>query len=173
MNSELTSVDIRPPTALRNPLHAKTISAIVPSSRQTESRLAASEVERMAFDVKELMIDITKAWEGPLGCHPSKITPTLGCGYSCLPTMFVCHPSVLTTTLLVCKLGTYTCFAGSMLTCGGTIYCAGTEEPTILFQGIDHETLRAVKAQLHEALEEVEQHEKRLAETAKKPGKGK
>ena len=125
----------------------------------------------MAFDVKELMIDITKAREGHLGCHPSVITPTLGCGH--LPTMFVCHPSVLTTTLLVCKLGTYTCFAGSILTCGGTIYCAGTEEPTILFQGIDHETLKAVKAQLHEALKEVDQHEKRLADTAKKPGKEK
>jgi hypothetical protein len=124
----------------------------------------------MAFDVKELMIDITKAREEYVGCHPSLITP-IGCGHNCLPTMFVCHPSVYTTTLLVCRLGTYTCFAGSILTCGGTIYCAGTEEPTVLFQGIDHETLKAVKAQLHEALKEVDKHEKRLAETAKKPGK--
>ena len=129
----------------------------------------------MAFDVKELMIDITKACEQPIGCHPSKIviTPTLGCGYTCLPTMFVCHPSVVTTTLLVCKLGTYTCFAGSILTCGGTIYSAGTEEPTVLYQGIDQETLKAVKAQLHRALEEVERHEERSAETAKKPAKRK
>jgi hypothetical protein len=128
----------------------------------------------MAFDVKELMIDITKAQEGQLLCHPSVITPTVGCGYySCHPTMFVCHPSVRTTTLLLCRFGTYTCFGGSILTCGGTIYCAGTEEPTILFQGIDHETLKAVKAQLHEALKEVDEHEKRLAETAKQPGKEK
>src|SRR5271169_762942 len=129
----------------------------------------------MAFDVKELMIDITKAGEGLLGCHPSKMTITVTwgcCGTICHPTVFACHPSVPTTWIL-CKLGTYTCFAGSIVTCGGTIYCAGTEDPTIVFQGIDQDALKAVKAQLQNALKEVEQHEKRLAEPAKKSAKGK
>ena len=127
----------------------------------------------MAFDVKELMIDITKAGEGLPGCQPSKMTITLGCfGTICHPTVFACHPSVQTTWIL-CKLGTYTCFAGSIVTCGGTIYCAGTEDPTILFQGVDQDALKAVKTQLQNALKEVEQHEKRLAEPAKKSAKGK
>jgi hypothetical protein len=128
----------------------------------------------MAFDVKELMIDITKAGEGLLGCHPSKMTAvTWGCcGTICHPTVYVCHPSV-PTTWIVCTLGTYTCFAGSIVTCGGTIYCAGTEDPTILFKGVDQDILKAVKAQLQNALKDVEQHEKRLAKPTEKSAKGK
>jgi ribosomal protein L6P/L9E len=53
------------------------------------------------------------------------------------------------------------------VTCGGTIYCAGSNDPTIIVQGIDREALTAVKAQLNAALKEVDQYEKRLANTTK------
>ncbi len=98
------------------------------------------------------------------GCHP-----TIFCGY---PT-FQCQCTYQITyhcfnpTFVPCQFGTYTCF-GSILTCGGTIYCAGSNDPTILFPGIDQQTLTAVKAQLNSALKEVEEYEKRLAEAAKK-----
>ncbi len=115
----------------------------------------------MAFDVKELMIDITKAGSAQLGCFHF----TINCGYPsfchCTYQITFCNPTY------ICKFGTYTCLA-SILTCGGTIYCAGSNDPTILFQGIDQETLTAVKTQLHAALKEVEQHEKQLAAASKK-----
>ena len=117
----------------------------------------------MAFDVKELMIDITKAG-AHFGCQP-----TIFCVYPsfhCLCTYQITYHCI-NPTFLPCRFGTYTCF-GSILTCGGTIYCAGSNDPTILYQGIDRETLTAVKAQLSSALKEVEIQEKRLAETGKK-----
>ena len=103
----------------------------------------------MAFDIKELMVDITKA----------------------SPEQWGCHPSLHTTTIVPCNLGTYTCFAGSIVTCGGTIYCAGTEDPTLLFKGMDREVLEEIKAQLQNALKEVEQREKKLAEAPAKSAK--
>ena len=66
-----------------------------------------------------------------------------------------------------CQLGTYTCF-GSILTCGGTIYCAGSNDPTILYQGIDRDTVVKLKEQLKRALDEVVLQEKRLADVGKK-----
>jgi hypothetical protein len=115
----------------------------------------------MAFDVKELMIDLTKVGT-QLAC------PNTFCGfpsYHCFCTYQItfCHQP----TFLPCKFGTYTCF-GSIVTCGGTIYCAGSNDPTILFQGIDRATLTAVKAQLNAALKEVAIQEKRLTDAAKK-----
>src|SRR6516162_411731 len=70
----------------------------------------------MAFDIKELMVDITKASPEQWGCHPSILPPTCGCTYH---TVMLCHPSLHTTTIVPCNLGTYTCFAGSIVTCGG------------------------------------------------------
>jgi hypothetical protein len=122
----------------------------------------------MAFDIKELMVDITKASPEQWGCHPSILPPTCGCTYH---TVMLCHPSLHTTTLVPCNLGTYTCFAGSIVTCGGTIYCAGTEDPTLLFKGMDREVLEEIKAQLQNALKEVEQREKKLAEAPAKSAK--
>jgi hypothetical protein len=122
----------------------------------------------MAFDIKELMVDITKASPEQWGCHPSILPPTCGCTYH---TVMLCHPSLHTTTLVPCNLGTYTCFAGSIVTCGGTIYCAGTEDPTLLFKGMDREVLEEIKAQLQNALKEVEQREKNLAEAPAKSAK--
>ena len=170
----------------------------------------------MAFDVKELMIDITKV-SGPIICNP-----TAGCYASgggcyasgggcyasgggcyasgggcyasggCQPT--VCHPTVIcpaatfhclcslhctygvlthcTPSIQPCKFGTYTCL-DTRITCGGTIYCAGTENRTILYQGIEREVLTEVKAQLHSALKEIEQLEGRVAEEAKEGKKAK
>ena len=118
----------------------------------------------MAFDAKELMIDITKAGLPHIPCNPTF------CGYPtfhCLCTYQVtvhCFPG---STILPCRIGTYTCY-GSIFTCGGTIYCAGSNDPTILYQGIDRETLETIKAQLQSATKEVEQQEKRLAEAGKK-----
>jgi|SRR6516162_3874424 len=122
----------------------------------------------MAFDIKELMVDITKASPEQWGCHPSILPPTCGCTYH---TVMLCHPSLHTTTIVPCNLGTYTCFAGSIVTCGGTIYCAGTEDPTLLFKGMDREVLEEIKAQLQNALKEVEQREKKLAEAPAKSAK--
>ena len=122
----------------------------------------------MAFDIKELMVDITKASPEQWGCHPSILPPTCGCTYH---TVMLCHPSLPTTTIVPCNLGTYTCFAGSIVTCGGTIYCAGTEDPTLLFKGMDREVLEEIKAQLQNALKEVEQREKNLAEAPAKSAK--
>ncbi|HVP53812.1 MAG TPA: hypothetical protein VMU45_02370 [Candidatus Eisenbacteria bacterium] len=122
----------------------------------------------MAFDVKELMIDITKAGSAQYACHP-----TIFCGYPtfhCLCTYQITY-HCFQPTFLPCKFGTYTCFAGSVVTCGGTIYCAGSNDPTILVQGIDRETLTAVKTQLTAALKEVDVAQKRLAESAKKAAK--
>jgi hypothetical protein len=117
----------------------------------------------MPFDVKELMIDITKAGT-QFAC------PNTFCGYPtfhCLCTNQITWHCIQP-TLLPCQFGTYTCFAGSIVTCGGTIYCAGSNDPTIIVQGIDREALTAVKAQLNAALKEVDLYEKRLANTAKK-----
>ncbi len=119
----------------------------------------------MAFDVKELMIDITKVGNV---CYPTIVF----CGihtYTCLCTFqfTICHHLP---TFVACKFGTYTCF-GSIVTCGGTIYCAGSNDPTILYQGIDRETLTAVKAQLTAALKEVDAVQKRLAGSSKKTAK--
>jgi len=122
----------------------------------------------MAFDIKELMVDITKASPEQWGCHPSILPPTCGCTYH---TVMLCHPSLHTTTIVPCNLGTYTCFGGSIVTCGGTIYCAGTEDPTLLFKGMDREVLEEIKAQLQNALKEVEQREKKLAEAPAKSAK--
>ena len=71
-----------------------------------------------------------------------------------------------TGTILPCKFGTYTCI-DTRITCGGTIYCAGTEDRTILYQGVEQETLTEVKAQLHSALKEIEHLERRVTEEAK------
>jgi hypothetical protein len=145
----------------------------------------------MTFDVKELMIDITKIGKVNFGCQPTiggcqatiacglatnfcdlttiNCQPTVACAlptYQCLctyPTIAPCRVG----TVLPCRLGTYTCF-GSVLTCAGTPYCAGSNDPTILYQGIDQETVTALKAQLHSALKEVEGHENRLAEMERK-----
>jgi len=122
----------------------------------------------MAFDIKELMVDITKASPEQWGCHPSILPPTCGCTYH---TVMLCHPSLHTTTIVPCNLGTYTCFAGSIVTCGGTIYCAGTEDPTLLFKGMDREVMEEIKAQLQNALKEGEQREKKLAEAPAKSAK--
>ncbi len=117
----------------------------------------------MAFDVKELMIDITKVGSAQLGCFHF----TINCGY---PSFCNCTYQItwhcFQPTFVPCKFGTYTCF-GSVLTCGGTIYCAGSNDPTIFYQGIDRETLAAVKSQLNAALKEVEMHEKQLGRKAK------
>ena len=116
----------------------------------------------MAFDVKELMIDITKT--GPQLACPNTfcVHPSFHCFCTYQITFHCIQP-----TFLPCKYGTYTCF-GSIITCGGTIYCAGSNDPTILFQGVDKETLTAVRAQLNAALKEVDTLEKRLADAAKK-----
>jgi hypothetical protein len=152
----------------------------------------------MAFDVKELMIDITKVG-AQINCNP-----TVGCYASgggcyasgggcyasgggcyasggCQPT-YICRPTIhcyglthitcYAVTIAPCKFGTYTCL-DTRLTCGGTIYCAGTENPTILYQGIERETLAEVKAQLNSALKEIDQVENRLAEEAKEGRKAK
>jgi hypothetical protein len=128
----------------------------------------------MAFDVKELMIDITKAGVGePQYCFwPSR------CGwYTCAFATCLCSfrpticywgtncPATYIAQAEACKLGTYTCL-DTRLTCAGTPYCAGTE-PLPYGQGIDPEALAAVKAQLQAALKEVEQHEKQMAKKSK------
>lgn len=121
----------------------------------------------MAFDVKELMIDITKAGNPQILCHP-----TYFCGYltyHCLCTYQITYHCVAY-TFQTCQYGTYTCY-GSIITCGGTIYCAGSNDPTILYQGVDRQTLTAIKAQLNSALKEVQVHEKRLAESGRKAKK--
>ena len=110
----------------------------------------------MAFDIKELMIDLTKVSAGQQFCGPSL-------PYPCVNSCYFCHPSVQPP--LPCRLGTYTCFAGSIVTCGGTIYCAGTQDPTLLLKGMDREVLAEIKAQLENALKEVEQRERNLVET--------
>ena len=117
----------------------------------------------MAFDVKELMIDITKA--GPQYACPNTFCayPTFHCPCTNAITWHCIQP-----TLLPCKYGTYTCFAGSIVTCGGTIYCAGSIDPTFVVQGLDREALRDVKAQLAAALKEVDQYEKRIGGGGKK-----
>ncbi len=171
----------------------------------------------MAFDVKELMIDITKV-SGPLICNP-----TAGCYASgggcyasgggcyasgggcyasgggcyasgggcyasgCQPTVICRQPTLhclctihctygllthCTPSILPCKFGTYTCL-DTRITCGGTIYCAGTENRTILYQGIEREALAEVKEQLHSALRELEQLENRVAEEGKEGKKAK
>ena len=126
----------------------------------------------MAFDAKELMIDITKVGTGQFGCLPTLCNPTF---HQCQPT-FGCHPTFchctyqltcFAGTILPCNFGTYTCF-GSVLTCGGTIYCAGSNDPTILYQGINQETVVKLKEQLKKAQEELAIQEKRLAESGKK-----
>ncbi len=171
----------------------------------------------MAFDVKELMIDITKV-SGPLICNP-----TAGCYASgggcyasgggcyasgggcyasgggcyasgggcyasggCQPTV-ICRPTIhclctvnctygvlthCTPSILPCKFGTYTCL-DTRITCGGTIFCAGTENRTILYQGIEREALAEVKEQLNTALREIEQLEHRVAEEGKEAKKAK
>lgn len=171
----------------------------------------------MAFDVKELMIDITKV-SGPLICNP-----TAGCYASgggcyasgggcyasgggcyasgggcyasgggcyasggCQPTV-ICRPTIhclctvnctygvlthCTPSILPCKFGTYTCL-DTRITCGGTIFCAGTENRTILYQGIEREALAEVKEQLNTALREIEHLENRVAEEAKEGKKAK
>ena len=116
----------------------------------------------MPFDVKELMIDITKT-----GTHIA--CPNTFCGfpsYHCFCTYQITF-HCLQPTFLPCKFGTYTCF-GSIVTCGGTIYCAGSNDPGILFQGIDRETLTAMREQLNAALKEVDITEKRLLDAGKK-----
>ncbi len=128
----------------------------------------------MAFDAKELMIDITKAG-GAQFC----LANTFHCGYPSL-----CHCTYQITcyctfgctfqftfhcvlnTFKACQLGTYTCL-DTKITCAGTPYCAATE-PLPYGQGVDPETLSAMKTQLHAALKEVEQHEKHLAAAEKK-----
>jgi len=117
----------------------------------------------MAFDVKELMIDITKA--GPQFACPNTfcVYPTFHCLCTNRITWHCINP-----TLLPCQFGTYTCFAGSVVTCGGTIYCAGSNDPTILVQGIDRETLGEVRAQLNAALKQVDAYEKRMGTAGKK-----
>ena len=122
----------------------------------------------MAFDVKELMIDITKA-------GPACFIETLGCANQISRCNFGCSipPSCYYQTIpihapiLVCALATYTCL-DTIVTCGGTIYCAGSNEPTILFQNIGKETVAQAKAQLKNALREIEAQEKRLAKSTKK-----
>jgi hypothetical protein len=123
----------------------------------------------MAFDAKELMIDITKAGTAQLACQPTfhQCQPTFGCH----PTYCLCTYQItfhcLTGTIVPCQFGTYTCF-GSILTCGGTIYCAGSNDPTILYQGIDRETVVKLKEQLKKAQDELALQEKRLADAGKK-----
>lgn len=97
----------------------------------------------MAFDVKHLMVDITRAGgQQQLYCFAY--------GSFCWCSYFS-----------VC--GHWSC--AWTWGCGGT-YCIATE--TILSQqGINQETLTAVKAQLHAALKEVEEHEKKLAAKSK------
>lgn len=107
----------------------------------------------MAFDVKELMIDITKVGSAQF-CQP-----TIACHYPTYHHCWCTHQI----TIIPCRWGTYTCYA-SILTCGGTIYCAGSNDPTILYQGIDRETLTKIKEQLTSALKEVEQHEKQIGQ---------
>ena len=111
----------------------------------------------MPFDVKELMVDITKVGAAQFQC--------LHFTYHCPCTYMFTHPC-LNPTYLPCKFGTYTCI-GSIITCTGTIYCAGSNDPTILYQGFDKATLGAVREQLHAALKEVDQVEKRLFEGRK------
>ena len=115
----------------------------------------------MAFDVKELMIDITKA----AGSAYHACQPTIACHY---PTYHFCtlNTHCFNITFVPCRFGTYTCF-NSIITCGGTIYCAGSNDPTILYQGIDRETFSAIKEQLTSALQEVEKQEKQLAQIKK------
>src|SRR5580692_5173196 len=103
----------------------------------------------MAFDVKQLMVDITK-----VGGQQQFFCPWgTYCGYGSY-----CWCSYIS----FCRFGTYTCW-GSIFTCGGT-YCLASE--TLQFQqGIDQETLTAVKEQLKAALKEVEEHERKLGES--------
>jgi hypothetical protein len=112
----------------------------------------------MAFDVKELMIDISKAGT-QFAC------PNTFCAY---PTFHcLCTNAITwhcgTPTFLPCHYGTYTCFAGTIVTCGGTIYCAGSIDPTFVVKEIDREALTGIRAQLNAALKEVDAYEKRLA----------
>jgi hypothetical protein len=174
----------------------------------------------MAFDVKELMIDITKVG-AQMVCNPTACYASGGGCYAsgggcyasgggcyasgggcyasgggcyasgggcyasggCNPTV-ICRPTIhclctlnctyllthCTPSILPCKFGTYTCL-DTRLTCGGTIYCAGTENRPILYQGIERESLAEVKAQLNAALKEIEQHESRVAEEEKESKK--
>ncbi len=99
----------------------------------------------MAFNVKELMIDITKAGAAQqicalntFQCHPTFCLCTAQFTH-CLCTYEITY--CITPTHVTCRFGTYTCFAGSIVTCGGTIYCAGSNDPTWYLQGIDQETL--------------------------------
>ena len=108
----------------------------------------------MAFDVKQLMVDITKAG-GPQQQQFYCFQYGSFCGYP----SHICWCSYFSCGYWSCA---YT------WGCGGTP-CYGTETITIQFQqGINQETLTAVKAQLHAALKEVEEHEKKLAEEGKK-----
>lgn len=169
----------------------------------------------MAFDVKELMIDISKAraqlcygatcyggtcyggscyggsCQPTVNCYGGTCHPTVNCyGGTCQPT--VCHPTPITcyggtchptpcyggtcyggtcyggtchpTVTVGCTLATYTCI-DTRITCTGTIHCLGTEPPTtIIYEGVDRETFKAVKAQLTSALREIEEAEKQLQE---------
>ena len=150
----------------------------------------------MAFDVKELMIDITRVG-AQINCNPTVACYASGGGcyasgggcyasgggcYASGGGCYAsggCHPTLIclvtlhcTPSVLPCRFGTYTCL-DTRLTCGGTIYCAGTENRTILYQNIERETLAAVKEQLSSALKEIEQHESRVAEEAKEGKKAK
>jgi hypothetical protein len=190
----------------------------------------------MAFDVKELMIDITKVG-GQINCNPTACYASGGGCYAsgggcyasgggcyasgggggcyasggggcyascynascyaatgchpltvaCFEHTVICRPTLhclctanctygvlthCTPSILPCRFGTYTCL-DTRITCGGTIYCAGTEDRTILYQGIERETLAEVKAQLNAALKEIEHLESRVAEEAKEGKKAK
>jgi len=137
-------------------LHVEATGCIVQFPQRIGVPSPERGVKNMAFDVKELMVDITKL------DRPFCRVLTLD-GPCIFPTWIPCQHSLAP----FCKLNTYTCFAGSLLTCGGTPFCAGTNDPTIRFQGIDKEALAAIKAQLNAAVKEVEQLEKRLAKASK------
>src|SRR5262245_46733387 len=111
----------------------------------------------MPFDAKELMIDITKVGNAQIHCGGTYCYNPSFCQCTYLITHHCGYISYVP-----CKFGTYTCIA-SIVTCGGTIYCAGSNDPTILFQQIDKETIAMAKAQLAVAMKEIEAQEKRLA----------
>jgi hypothetical protein len=195
----------------RNALQGGPIEGIVRSPKEDEDSVIVDRKVRksMAFDVKELMIDISKAraqlcygascyggtcyggtcYGGtPITCYGGTCHPTVQCyggtpitcyGGTCHPTPCyggtcyggtcyggTCHPTITVT----CRLGTYTCI-DTRITCTGTGHCYGTEPPTtIIYEGVDQETFKAMKEQLTSALREIEAGEKQL-EAAKKKTK--
>ncbi|HKD84212.1 MAG TPA: hypothetical protein VKB58_05650 [Terriglobales bacterium] len=128
----------------------------------------------MPFDVKELMIDITKTGAQGVGgaqilcafntqCHPTFCLCTYQFSCACTYHFTYC----ITPTHVTCTLGTYTCYGGTIITCGPSIFCAGTQDPTWYEQAVNVETVAALKTQLHAALAELDKAEKRLQQQGK------